>query len=400
MDSFQAWLRFKFWLFAKLRLGVYRSSVPLRLRNLAVTVQTYSNSIDPTLNLKDCSIYFDDSWLDELSRCYKFGGYKKFLGKFYWSHKKFSYFDLKNNIFDGVPNLISSTHLLHLQDIVYFPRALRPNEVSKYTFKVKKYKSSNFDIDHAITFDLGGADSFQHFVQDCLPIILMSREFLSLRPDVVLLLPKASLNFPTQSELIRKLRITNEIVETDSKSISVKNLYFWNFKPFNAKYVLPAGLEAGLFELIRKRITSNIQDRIILITRNETTRNFANLDIIIHSMNNLAMQLELKLEIIDSSKAKLIDYETLIPQGKIIISMHGGANYNLIFASGNSMFFEFVPINETNSLINFFRYSGITYIPVPIDFRLTQASAVMIPEQKLSEIHNIAKKIIDGTKDF
>lgn len=398
MVPFRVSERFKFWLFAKLRLGVYRNSVPRKLRNLAVILQSHSNSIDPTFNLNNRSIYFDHRWLDELSQCYKFGGYKKFLGKFYWSHKKFSYFDLKNNIFDGVPNFINSAQFLHLQDIMYFPRALKPNEVSKYTFKVKKFKSDNFNLAHAITFDLGGADSFQHFVQDCLPIILMSKDFLNLRPNVVLLLPKANLNFSTQSELIRKIGITNEIIETDKKSISVKNLYFWDFKPFNAKYVLQAGLESALFETIRKGITSNLQDKIILIIRKETTRNFANLELITHSMNKLAIELDLKFEIIDSSEAKLMDYEKLLPKAKIIVSMHGGANYNLLFAPRNSLFFEFVPINETNSLINFFKYSEITYIPVPIDFRLTQPTAVLIPEQKLKEINMIAKKIINGDK--
>jgi len=393
MNVTQTSATFKFWLYAKLRLGVYRASVPRRLKNLAVTVSTYSNSEDLILNTNNQSIYIEEKWLDELSECYKFGGYKKFLGKFYWSHKKFKYFDFRNNIFDGIPNLLKSTQLLHLQDVLYFPRALRPNEVSKYTFRVKKNRSSNFDIEHAIAFDLGGADSFQHFIQDCLPIILMSKEILTLKSNLVLLLPPSNLNFQTRTELIRILGITNKIIESGSQSIAIKNLYYWNFDPLNAKFILPAGLESKLFKIFREQNTNNIQNKIILITRNEASRNFANLEIILSSLTDLAKDLDLEFNLIDSSTAKLNEYKEELPKAKIVVSMHGGANYNLIFCSAKTLFFEFIPMKETNTLINFFKNSGLTYIPVPIDFRFKQPQSVTIPEHKLREIHAITKTL-------
>ena len=391
MVHFQTAVKFKFWLYTKARIGVYRQSVPRRLKKLAVRVQRDPKILAPFKQ----DVYFNEKWLEELRKCYKYGGYKKKFGKFYWSHKKFKYFDFKASIFDGAPNFIKSANLLLLKEIEYFPRALKPNEVSKYMFKVKKNKSSSFDFEFAISFDLGGADSFQHFVQDCLPIILMSKKILTSIPNLIILLPASNKNFPSQKELIRMLGITNQIIETDSKSFSIKNLYYWNFEPFNAKYILPEYWESILFKEYRKVNSNTKRNQIILITRNEKSRNFANLENIKKSLKNLAKDLNFDFKIIDSSVATLNDYKLEMPKAKVVLSMHGGANYNLIFCSEKTLFFEFIPMIETNTLINFFRHSGITYVPVPIDFRFKQSSDVAIPEEKLKEIQEISKQYVD-----
>ncbi len=392
MDALRAVVRLKFWLYSKFRIGVYSLSVPLKLRKSAVCIEQQLHSDFSALKVNHSSLFFEAKWLEELNKCYKFGGYRKFLGKHYWSHRKFKYFDFQLNVFDGVPNFIKSANFLKVVNILYFPHAIRPNEVSKYTFKVKQLESNDFEIQDAISFNLGGADSFQHFVQDCLPIILISKKFLNSRSDLVILLPPANFNFKTRTELIRSLGITNKIVETGDKSISIGNLYYWNFEPFNAKYALPAAWTSNLFNAVRK--TSTVHDEIILITRNEETRNFANLKMIISVLNQLADDLNLKFKVMDSSTAKLSDYREEIPKAKVVVSMHGGANYNLLFASEKTIFFEFIPMKETNSLINFFKDSGITYIPVPIDFKFKQSEEVFIPEIKLIEVTEIAKGII------
>ena len=328
--------------------------------------------------------HIDPNSIQLLKKCWKHGGYRKFFGRYIWSHKKIDYFDFKNNIYGGLPHFLKSAEVLKCTSIQYFPTSQPPNQVSKYTFTLKKaIVNRKYDFDEAFSFSTGGANSFQHFVQDCLPIIANTVEFLQNRPQLILLLEKPNINFTSQEILIRKLGIKNAIFYTGTVPLKIKNFYYWNFEPFNARLILPSSWYNRLNSCLEDLSIDKQKKYLTLITRKESTRNFQNEKDLIQNLKNIANELNLEFALIESHKANLIDYSETLPKTKILIAMHGGASFNSIFLTKNSIFFEFIPIQNTNSSINFVSGMGVHYVPVPVDFNLTQQTPIVIEKEQL-----------------
>lgn len=337
--------------------------------------------------------YFPDFWISDLKKCWKYGGYRKVFNKHYWSHRKLLYFDFKEKIYSGIPNIIDNAQLCSVNKIDYYPHAIEDNNVSKYTFKIVRSNSDKFDIENAIAFNFGGANSFQHFIQDSLPVINATRDFLIQNPKIALLLPKPIKSFVSRDLILKWLGINSNVIETDFEKVSIGKLYFWSFKPFAAKYALPSIWYKKLFSQLSFSKMNLLADKLVLITRNEKMRNFSNTEEIINELHLLSKDLNLDLLVIDSSSADISYYKNNLGSARIVIAMHGGANFNLVFAHKDCLFFEFVPVQNTNSSIHFISGLGLRYIPVPINFSISQNN-IRIDPQKIKEISLIARNLL------
>jgi capsular polysaccharide biosynthesis protein len=375
--------------FARLRLGVYTKSIPESIAKSKEILNwtPFKNSN----NLQARSPYFYKPWISDLKKCHKNGGYRTLFGKFYWSHRKLQYFNFKNNTYGGIPEVITEVLLCKLSNIKYTPNAIRHNDVSKYTFKVQKNASIKYDFEDAIAFNFGGANFFQHFVQDCLPVIASAKDFLETHSEITLLLPKPHKNFVSRNELISMLGITNSIFDTEHKPLLIKNLYYFDFKPFPAKYALPTVYYKKLNQELKLNVEE--QNKVVLITRNERTRNIKNIDQVMLFLENFSRSNNLDLVVINSSTATFFDYQSNLASAKVIISMHGGACLNLMFANTDAVFFEFLPISGTDSTIDFVRKMGILAVPVPLDFVKNQTDPITISHKTLTEIEKIYNEI-------
>jgi capsular polysaccharide biosynthesis protein len=129
---------------------------------------------------------------------------------------------------------------------------------------------------------------------------------------------------------------------------------------------------------------------LVLITRNEKTRNFGNKNEVIRFFKELATASNLNFILLESDTTTLSEYKSSLENAKIVVALHGGANYNLIFAHRQCIFFEFIPTRNTNSLLNFIVSLGICYIPVPVDADFND-HFVYIGAEILEEISKIAK---------
>jgi hypothetical protein len=385
---------FKKWLFAKLRIGIFTPSIPSKINKRILFVE--NTILHRNSNRKDLNLFIYDKWESDLRRCYKFGGYKKFISKYYWSHRKLQYFDFEKKIYGGIPQIISKSQIAYIEKIKYFPNAINPNNVSKYTFKIQKNSSSKYDIDKALSFNLGGIEYFQHFVQDCLPIIAASTKFLSENQDVSILLPKFDNNFSDWKYFLNLLEIKNTVIETSNKPIHINKLFFWNFEPYPAKYDLPPEWYSNVYNKISATTASDLAESIVLITREEKQRNFGNPVEVATYLRKLAQNLEMKFDLIDSKAANLLDYKAVLPRARVVIAMHGGANFNLIFANPDCIFFELIPTHNSNSLINFMGNTPIKYVPVPIQSRFDD-QFMNVGIEKLDDISKIICKFMNET---
>ena len=380
------------WLYPKFRVGVFTQSSPRGLKKKITIIENFEFD-EYSENLTKKPPYFPKIWISDLEKCYKYGGYRKFLNKYYWSHRKLQFFDSKKNIYGGIPKIIKNTQICNVSKIDYLPHEIEHNNVSKYTFKIKKSKSNKFDVKKAMSFNYGGANSFQHFIQDCLPVIVASKDFLIQNPDIAILLPKPIESFSSRSRILKWIGINNLVIDTNFEKVCIDEFYFWNFKPFAAKYTLPKVWYKKLYDEINYSELNPITDKLVLITRNERMRSFLNTEEIISELKLISNDLNLDLLVIESSSVDISKYRDTLSCASVIISMHGGANYNLVFADKNCLFFEFVPIQNTGSTIDFISGLGIRYIPVPLNFSFAENN-IHVNNKVIKEIGLIAKELL------
>jgi len=384
----------KKWLFAKLRIGIFTPSIPITLKKRILYVENTKS--DRNSNKKHLQPFIYNEWKSELRHCYKFGGYKKFISKYYWSHTKLQYFDFEKRIYGGIPRIITETQIAYIAKVKYLPDKIEQNDVSKYTFKVKHSFLPKYEIEKAFSFNLGGIEYFQHFVQDCLPIIAASTEFLRENPDVSILFPKFSTKFLDWKHFLDLLEITNMTIETGNKPIRINQLYFWSFEPYPAKYDLPAEWYSNVYSKLKPTTATNLAESIVLITREEKQRNFDNPEEIASYLKKLAQNLGMKFDLINSKTASLFEYKAKLERARVVVAIHGGASYNLIFANPDCIFFEFIPTHNSNSAINLFSNTPINYVPVPIQSRF-EDRFINVSIEKLEDISKIIRKSILST---
>jgi hypothetical protein len=207
------------WVFySRLRIGIYRSSIYRPHKKKLINIEGLENSIDNEPYFSNQNVIFMDEFKERFDKCLKSGGYKKYLGKWIWVNHKIKYFPQGENKivnWGGVPNFIRKAKLVYLENSIIYPNKFPGYFNQKYTFYVKQQKIKIYDLEKAISFNIGGANSFQHFMQDCLPIIVKSKKFLLENSDVRILLPKANTNFTSREDILNKAGITNQIIETD-----------------------------------------------------------------------------------------------------------------------------------------------------------------------------------------
>ena len=382
----------------KLRIGTYRSSIyppdKKKLRN----VEGAENSIENDPYFSTENVLFIEEFQSRFDVCTKSGGYKKYVGKWIWVNHKIKYFSRKkSNIVNwgGVPNFITKANLVYLENSLIYPNKFPGNFNQKYTFFIKQKTQKKYDLNKALTFNIGGADSFQHFMQDCLPLIVKSKEFLTKNPDVYILLPKANDNFTNREVLLNKIGITNKVIETDHiTSLNIQFLYFWNFTPYNSKYNLPPIFYRGLRQALKPNNESGTNKTIVLLVRREIMRKFKNELEVTEYLKRISNMYHLDLIILDTSVENIDSICKKMDQAIIIIGIHGGSTYNTIFCPSECAIIEIIPMRNTNTNINYLAYSGIKYIPFPLDFDLLDEEV----EVPINELDLVVSSLLQTIK--
>jgi hypothetical protein len=359
-------------LLSKLRIGVYRTSFSKADKKLLMEVKGVENSIENKPYFSTKNVIFIDEFRERFNKCSKNGGYKKYFGKWVWVNHKIKYFPQnKDRIINwgGVPNFIDRANLVYLEDSILHPNKFSDNFRQKYTFYVEQEKSQVYDLESAITFNIGGSNTFQHFMQDCLPIIAKTKKFLLDNPELPMLLPNVDMNFKNRDYILDKIGIKNKIIETDQiDTLRIRYLYFWNFTPYNSQYNLPPIFYRALRELIYNQELSVENRTIVLLLRNEKMRKFKNKSEVIECLQLIANLYNLKLVTVDTSVEHISLVRKKIEEALIIIGIHGGNTYNAIFCQNDCSVIEIVPMSNTNTNMIFLSFAGVNYVPFPSNF--------------------------------
>ena len=164
---------------------------------------------------------------------------------------------------------------------------------------------------------------------------------------------------------------------------------------------MPSNIFNALIKTKMLKIVKNIENSLSIIVLEINWKLISliikllsiNTEEIISELNLISNDLNLQLLVIDSSLVDINKYQDNLASARIIVSMHGGANYNLVFADKNCLFFEFVPIQNTGSTIDFISGLGIRYIPVPLNFSFAENN-IHVSNKVIKEIGLIAKELL------
>jgi hypothetical protein len=223
----------------------------------------------------------------------------------------------------------------------------------------------------AILLGINGADSFQHFIQDCFPLLSLVESLDEIPPSAPLILLLPSDTFPLLTSYLQSLGIKRPVIFiSDQISFVVEDLFVLDFKPFNALYNLPASMYLSLYEKLQ-RPPSQKFNKVIIVERNEKTRNFADIELLKYKIGNWANSHNLDLVILKPHLEELGTMIRLFGESKYVFAIHGGANYNIIWAPQDCTLVEFIPMFSTNSLFHLALSFGQNYLPFALthDFK-------------------------------
>jgi hypothetical protein len=291
------------------------------------------------------------------------------LGRSYiWTSKQRRYFLGLPNISHSLaadPSLLKSVRLEKYLNCQVSTDAASDQSLNIYSSYVNQTVKDP-DIDKAILMDVSGGESFQHFIQDCLPLISLIQQFPEIPDDAPLIIRRPAPEFLSFETYLKKLNINNPIIFTDEySSLQIKELYLLQFEPFNATYSIPPLLYQFMYEKFQSNSSPQSEgNRIaIVIDRRETIRNFDNLSLLYKSLNHWCKERSLILKLINIKELTLEEIQNAFSQAKFVFAIHGGGNYNMIWAPKDCTLIEFVPTEATDSLLHLVLSFGQTYLP-------------------------------------
>jgi hypothetical protein len=308
-----------------------------------------------------------------LKSCYKSGSWvrAKCLGRewVFWTSRKLKYFaELPNaessrNFGAGI---ITKSQMTSFHNVI-IDHDYPTNSLNIYNRGIIK-KNGNFQHNEAFYLCVNGADNFQHFVQDFLPILVSLRTDLNEKPNVPILLNRPSMEFQKFDLFFDLLNISNPRIYVDSKGIGFRELYFLDFKPKNRIYCLPSEMYRDLFDLVLKEkiFKEKKKKNLVCFIRDEKSRNFADTYFVKKELTSWANCQNLDPIFLNPSHVDIKYLINALSNAKYVFGAHGGAIYNMLFASRNATLIEFIATDSTDSLMHIIRSFGQHYLPYAV----------------------------------
>lgn len=317
----------------------------------------------------------------KIDYCSRPGGWINVGKKFFWYPKNLPYFPYPLNLAScgGVTAQEAIGRLFLKHNVLLVLGCDDVNNLRRNSFCTQKeynYKSVPFNYDSVLVFDIQGSESFQHFMLEVVPAIADCRSFLKNNPKVEILVRRGS-NFSTQKFIISALGLLNKVSEFDSKSVIFAKEFYWHeFDP--GDFVCNAPLQS--FYRAGQLLKASIEPKklITILVRSNGVRQIKNLSELERVISNWSIKFGFELKVLDTDKEDFNYVYELFRSAKYIIAMHGGANYNSIFMSKTSVFIEYIPKIETESVLRFVTGSGTDYGMIVVDAEKS-AQNIVVP---------------------
>jgi hypothetical protein len=349
----------------------YRETVSLRVRRGARVLSQIQFPANPVYQGQLLNV---PSNLNYLLKCKKSGSWHKsflpFTRPYIWTSKVRPYFvDLEDSpsTIATIPSFLESAQLELLWNCKITDDPKSSNSLNMYSSLVTESTSQvQADMKVAVFLDVSGAGSFQHFVQDCLPIISLIQDLPEIPKDIPIIVREPDHNFTSFKSYLNAINCQNPIHFLRSgASITVEKLFFLRFYPFNAIYSLPPLLYESTYSKFHSSANSLPTEKrnVILVNRHEKIRNFNDLEPIVARLEKWCKQTNLELKLLNPKTTSFDELQDVFSKTKYVFAVHGGANYNMIWAPPDATLIEFIPTQATDSLFHMTLSYGQNYLP-------------------------------------
>lgn len=227
--------------------------------------------------------------------------------------------------------------------------------------------NNEFELDKVYPLLNYEGKSWQHFTQDCMPMLVFALDFLKQNPDIDLLVYEPhTWSQETFFELMSYFNLENQVIFIPygfDFYVNVKTLY-----NFESESTIPTWWWNNWFyeEANRYFSTSKENTNVILIERPHS-RAIQNMDEVEDLLKEYANANNLSFYKINPSNLEPRDLFSIFNKAHTIISPHGGANYNILFCNSNVKFVELCFTNCMYTLYNIASSIKCKYYIIPSD---------------------------------
>lgn len=341
--------------------------------------------------------------------------FSRVRGRSRWQRKYTAFFPASENgqnsrigecSVGGIAPDITSMSVSMVRNVLYFPRSLRPNGLNMFTFKLsnisrftghRKFYDVSEKVSRAISIEVGGADSFQHFSQDCLPIICYCHKKGLLESDIKIILPEP---LPGHSSV--RWLLTNIFPDLEFKFVSkdetllISELQIIQFEPRNYIFSLPQEMLRTMSDYLQNVIHESPSKKSFLFLHRGTQkmRNLVNLEDVEKTLRSIAAKFGLDYLLIDTSQTTISEIQKRLASARVVFGIHGGSMYNAMLAPLDAIVLEVVPTIDTNSLYNFFVDLGYNYVPIASEFPSGNKQFRLPPDELYMEVTSVLESYL------
>lgn len=236
-----------------------------------------------------------------------------------------------------------------------------------------------------IALDLPSARHFQHFVDSAIPKLIQAKVYLDKNPDAVIMSHFAHANDGSMiRQLLEKLGIRNKIVPWQMPLVTKELVLICKTPPIHPL------LWAKTREILGvKHYSSTGTNKIIWISRSAKNARHGRI-----AVNDDKVQAYLQQRLgnnyveYDSNKYSLDKTMQLFQQARIVIGLHGGGLYNILFAPSNTTVVEIMPTSPQGKPLGamdliFMKIAGMLQQPY---WRLNQVRQARAKQQQGNNI--------------
>jgi hypothetical protein len=208
--------------------------------------------------------------------------------------------------------------------------------------------------------------SWQHFMQDCIPILMFGLDFLRENPDVDLLVYQPhTWNTNTFFEVMKYFNLSNHVIfipYSVEMYISAKFLY-----NFEARPMIPVcWWNNWFYEKANDIFNTSKQNKNVILVERKGTRTIENFGEIEQIMKNYSTTNNLNFVKVNPNELPPDEVFNLFNNAHTVLSPNGGASFHILFCNKNVKFIETAFVDWSYILYNIASAIKCKYYVMPI----------------------------------
>jgi hypothetical protein len=208
--------------------------------------------------------------------------------------------------------------------------------------------------------------SWQHFCQDCLPILMFGLDFIKQNPDVDLLIYEpGSWSKETFLELMKYFNLDNRVVFIPYGAeifLNIKTLY-----NFEAQPTVPVcWWNNWFYETANQYLNTSDKNTNVILVHRKNSRCIENFEEISNILKKYSKSNKLNYLVIDPSEYNASDLFEMFNNAHTVLSPNGGANFHMLFCNKNTKFIEIGFTDWSYILYNIASSIKFKYYVIPI----------------------------------